>query len=223
MEKPEDLKIFIVSKASSCGECGENLGRGAWISLNRDKGALCLACSDLDHLVFLPSGNTALTRRSKKYSRLWAVVLKWSKARKRYERQGLLVEESALEQAEEDCAADEDERARRRLLAQERHAELDKAYVKSFAVAICEQFPGCPIRTANTVARHTCRKYSGRVGRSAAAKVLDPAAVTLAMIAYIRHTHTQYDELLMTGWNRHDARRKIQHEVEARLKQWRHR
>jgi len=38
-----------------------------------------------------------LTRRSGKYSTLSAVVLKWSRARKHYERQGLLVEESALQ------------------------------------------------------------------------------------------------------------------------------
>jgi len=74
--------------------------------LAKDKGALCLACADLDHLVFLPSGDTALTRRARKHSTLTAVVLKWSRARKRYERQGLLVEAGALEMAEEECSAD---------------------------------------------------------------------------------------------------------------------
>jgi hypothetical protein len=64
------------------------------------EGALCLACADLDHLWFLPSGDAALTRRAGKYSTLKAVVLKWSRARNRYERQGLLVEEAALHQAE---------------------------------------------------------------------------------------------------------------------------
>ena len=63
MEQATDLKVFITSRDSTCDECGENLGRKAWITLNKDKGALCLACADLDHLVFLPSGNTALTGR----------------------------------------------------------------------------------------------------------------------------------------------------------------
>jgi len=63
--------------------------------------AICLECADLNHLEYLPSGDAALTRRSKKYSKLTAVVLKWSKARKHYERQGLLVEVEALEKAEE--------------------------------------------------------------------------------------------------------------------------
>ena len=87
-----DLKVFISNRESKCDECGENIGHHAWIVLRGDKGAICLTCADLDHLVFLPSGDAALTRRSRKYSRLSAVVLKWSRARKRYERQGLLVE-----------------------------------------------------------------------------------------------------------------------------------
>jgi hypothetical protein len=93
-----EIKVFISHRNSKCGECGEELGTKAWITLEENKGALCLACADLDELVFLPSGDAALTRRSKKYSNLSAVVLKFSKARGRYERQGLLVEERALEQ-----------------------------------------------------------------------------------------------------------------------------
>ena len=72
-----------------------------------------MACADLDHLIFLPSGNTALTRRARKHSNLSAVVLKWSRARKRYERQGLLVEEQAIKRAEAECLADDEVRARR--------------------------------------------------------------------------------------------------------------
>lgn len=69
-----DLKVFISSRESTCDECGENLGRKAWISMLGDKGALCLACADLEHLVFPPSGDAALTRRAHKYSTLAAVV-----------------------------------------------------------------------------------------------------------------------------------------------------
>ena len=71
-----DLRVFITTGESECSECGEKLGRHAWIALAGDKGALCLPCADLDHLVFLPSGDAALTRRSAKYSILSAVVLK---------------------------------------------------------------------------------------------------------------------------------------------------
>src|SRR3989337_2154007 len=105
-----DLKVFITTSEASCDECGEELGRSAWITLVENKGAMCLACADLDHLVFLPSGDAALTRRARKHSTLAAVVLKWSRARKRYERQGLLVGILALERAEEECLADSEVR-----------------------------------------------------------------------------------------------------------------
>ncbi len=55
-----DITVFIVRRDVTCGECGEALGRHAWIMLDRERGALCLACADLDHLVFLPAGDTAL-------------------------------------------------------------------------------------------------------------------------------------------------------------------
>jgi len=91
-EANQELKVFISNRESICDECGDNLGSKAWITLAGVKGALCLTCADLDHLVFLPSGNAALTRRARKHSTLSAVVLKWSHARKQYERQGLLAE-----------------------------------------------------------------------------------------------------------------------------------
>ena len=72
----KDIKVFITTRDAACSECGEQLGRHAWITLVENIGALCLACADLDHLVFLPSGDAALTRRAGKYSTLKAVVLK---------------------------------------------------------------------------------------------------------------------------------------------------
>ncbi|MCF7972181.1 MAG: DUF2293 domain-containing protein, partial [Phycisphaerae bacterium] len=65
-----DIKVFISSQDSTCDDCGETLGHHAWITLQEDKKALCLACADLDHLVFLPSGDAALTRRARKHSKL---------------------------------------------------------------------------------------------------------------------------------------------------------
>ncbi len=176
MKHSEDLKVFISSRDSSCEECGESLGRGAWITLVEDKGALCLSCADLDHLIFLPSGTTALTRRSRKHSVLSAVVLKWSRARKRYERQGLLVEARALEQAEQECLADSDVRARRREREAGRRAKLDQRYVERFALRVRELFPGCPAGKEVVIAEYACLKYSGRIGRSAVGKSLDDEA-----------------------------------------------
>lgn len=167
-----DLKVFITKRDSTCDECGSELGRSAWITLVEEKGALCLSCADLDHLIFLPRGDAALTRRAHKYSSLSAVVLEWSRARKRYERQGLLVQEQALQQAEQECLADSEVRARRREREAGRRAELDQQYVKSFAERVRELFPNCPPGVEQIIAEQACQKYSGRVGRSAAAKKL---------------------------------------------------
>src|SRR3989304_6518142 len=103
MNNVTEIKVFIIRRESKCSDCKEKLERKSWITLERDKGALCLSCADLDHLLFLPSGDAALTRRAKKHSGLSAVVLKWSSARKRYERQGILAEEQAIEKAEKEC------------------------------------------------------------------------------------------------------------------------
>lgn len=215
-----DLKVFITTGASSCSECGEGLGRRAWITLVEGKGALCLACADLDHLVFLPAGDAALTRRSRKYSTLSAVVLRWSRARKRYERQGLLAEAEGLEQAEQECLADEEVRAQRREREAVRRAELDQQYVRQFAQRVRELYPGCPPGREFAIAEHACLKYSGRVGRSAAAKSFDEQAIRLAMVAHVRHRETSYDSLLASGYDRWEARAQVEGAVAQVLDQW---
>jgi hypothetical protein len=216
----EELKVFISTRESTCGECGENLGSKAWITLVGEKGALCLACADLDHLVFLPSGDAALTRRAKKHSTLSAVVLKWSRARNRYERQGLLVEEQALEKAEEECLADSEVRERRREREAVRREEMDRQYVEQFAQRVRELFPACPMGRETAIAEHACRKYSGRVGRSASAKSLGEDAVRLAVIAHIRHRETDYDRLLARGYDRREARTEVESAVGKVLRSW---
>ncbi len=219
-KKTADLKVFISNRDSTCDECGENLGRRAWIMLAGEQGALCLSCADLDHLLFLPAGDAALTRRSRKYSTLSAVVLQWSRARKRYERQGLLVEAEALERAEQECLADSEVRERRRQREAERRAELDRRYIEQFAARVRALFPGCPAGRESVIAEHACQKYSGRVGRSAAAKQLDEATVRLAVTAHIRHAETEYDRLLADGAERGAARTAVSADIERVLAAW---
>lgn len=108
--RPADL---VVVSALNDWECADCSGSGELLIMD-EMGPLCLACADLDHLVFLAAGDAALTRRAKRASMLSAVVVRFSRARKRYERQGILVEQEALERAEAACLADEDGRARRR-------------------------------------------------------------------------------------------------------------
>jgi hypothetical protein len=215
-----DLTVFITTGESSCSECGEALGHHAWITLVEGKGALCLACADLDHLLFLAAGNAALTRRARKHSTLCAVVLRWSRARKRYERQGLLVEREALERAEEECLADEEARARRRERATARREDLDQQYIEAFAGRVRALYPHCPPGREAAIAEHACRKYSGRVGRSAAAKSYDEQAIRLAVVAHIRHTETPYDKLLSRGLDRWEARAQVEEMVERVLAMW---
>ena len=221
MKKTFDIKVFISSRESCCEECHENLGRKAWVTLVKDKGALCLSCADLDHLVFLPAGDAALTRRARKHSTLSAVVLKWSRARKRYERQGLLVEVRALEQAEQECLADSEVRARRVERAAARRAELDQQYIRQFARQVRKLFSGCPPGRELSIAEHACLKYSGRIGRTAGAKSFDKQAIQLAVIAHIRHAETEYDFFLAKGYDRFDARAAVKDSVDQILMKWR--
>ncbi len=221
MKDDTEIKVFITSRESTCDECGDALGSHAWITLSRDKGALCLTCADLDHLSYLPSGDAALTRRAKSKSRLSAAVLKWSRSRKRYERQGLLVEEKALEQAEAECLADADLRQARKAREAEKREAMDKAYVKEYATMVRLLYPHMPSALEARIAEHACLKYSGRVGRSDRAKRFDPEAITLSVIAHIRHAKTDYDELLMRGFDRTDARGIVKDRIDEVLEEWR--
>jgi len=219
-KEDRDLKVFISNRESICDECGENLGSKAWITLAWERGALCLTCADLDHLVFLASGDAALTRRARKHSTLSAVVLKWSRARKRYERQGLLVEQEGLEKAEVECLADSKARELRNEREAARRAELDHRYVDQFAARVKELFPKCPAGREREIAEHACLKYSGRVGRSASAKALDVEAVRLAVIAHVRHQATKYDEFLARGYDRWEARAAVEEAIRRVLQTW---
>jgi hypothetical protein len=218
--KLEEIVVFSILKASQCSECSIHLEPGDWLKTEGDK-ALCLSCADMDHLVYLPSGNTALTRRSSKYTTLKAVLLRFSRSRKRYERRGILIEESALHRAEAECLADAEVRERQRLRSAEKRDQQDTEYIQEFAQQIQQQYRGCPVAEAEAIANHACQKYSGRVGRSAAAKEFEATVIELAVVAHIRHTHTRYDEMLASGWDRHEARGAIAADVQAVIEQWR--
>lgn len=216
----DKLLVFLVRRDTKCAECGEELFRGRMITMEKDRGAVCLKCADLDHLQFLPSGNTALTRRATKHSQLHALVLQWSRTRKRYERQGVLIEPEALEQAEVECLSDADRRERQRERRRIRDAELDQKYVVAFADQIRQLFPKCPRTEADRIAQHACCKYSGRVGRSAAAKEFEPEMIRLAVMAAVRHRFTNYDKLLLRGVERHKARALVRDAVERQIDRW---
>jgi hypothetical protein len=219
IEADGEIVVFSILKPSACSECGEELWEGSFLRMEKGK-PLCMECADLDHLVFIPRGDAALTRRSRKYSTLSAVVVRFSRSRKRYERQGLLVESAALERAEEECLSDEAKRRIAREKAAVAREQADQQYVAQFTDAIRSRYPDCPARETEAIAKHACAKYSGRVGRSAAAKSFDAAAIDLAVKAHVRHAHTEYDQLLSRGWERSEARWEVSDRVAEIMEQW---
>ncbi|MFF8658733.1 DUF2293 domain-containing protein [Streptomyces huasconensis] len=210
--------VFQPLKRRHCAECRS--GPLPLLVLERGE-PRCLDCADLGHLVYLPRGDTALTRRAREASRLSAVVVRFHRRRARYERQGVLVEEAALARAEARCLADAEARARRRARDAVRRAAEDVRFTAAFAGEIRRLFPGCPAERALAMATHASLRGSGRVGRSAAGRALSEAAVTAAVIAAVRHADTPYDRLLMSGVPRGEARRRIAPLVATTLRRWR--
>jgi hypothetical protein len=94
--RPPELVVVQTSKAWTCHRCG---GTGDLLIME-NPGPACLRCAGLDDLEFLSAGDALLTRRVKAKSAKHAVVVRFSKSRRRYERQGLLVEPQAVIQAQ---------------------------------------------------------------------------------------------------------------------------
>ena len=216
--RPPELVVVSPLGDFICSLCGE--GQGGWLMME-DDAPVCMACADMEHLVFLPSGDAALTRRARAGSRLSAVVVRFSRSRRRFERRGILVEEQALDGAELECLADGEARARRRERDGQRRASRDVELQARMAAEIVRLFPGCPPARAQSIAGHASVRGSGGVGRSAAGRALEPDALELAVAAAVRHEDTRYDELLMSGLARELARAQVRGEVLRVLDGWR--
>lgn len=220
LSTPAKPVVFQILRDSVCSECGAELERDSFLVMEAEQ-PLCLPCARLDDLEFLPAGDAALTRRSAKYSERTAVVVRFSRSRGRYERQGVLVEKPALEKAEQECVADAGERAKARAAGAARRQEQDRELIARMTVEIGKLFPRCPPREAAAIAAHTATRNSGRVGRTAAGRNLDEGALTAAVNAAVRHRHTAYDELLAAGIDRGDAGQQVAGQVQAVLAAWR--
>jgi hypothetical protein len=216
-ETSRDLVAIEPLRDFTCVSCGDT----GWLLVMDDAGPHCTRCADLDHLVFVPAGDAALSRRARRASTLSAIVVKFSRSRKRYERQGILVEPQALELAEQQCLGDAEARRRRRERDRLRREAEDVEFQARMAAEIVRQFPGCPERRAKQIALHAGQRGSGRVGRSAAGRALDDDAITLAVVASVRHEDTEYDELLMVGVPRIEARERVRSAVDRVLDRWR--
>src|SRR6202007_253942 len=95
---PELVVIQPLHTEWTCHRCG---GTGDLLMMETP-GPACLRCVGLDDLEYLPAGDAMLTRRAKAKSKRCAVVVRFSRTRRRYERQGLLVEPQALADAQRD-------------------------------------------------------------------------------------------------------------------------
>ncbi|KAA9149998.1 DUF2293 domain-containing protein [Amycolatopsis acidicola] len=217
--KAPDLAVWVTDKDWDCDVCRTRQPAGEFVLLEGEQ-RVCLSCADFDHLTFLAAGNAALSRRAKQESALSVLVMRFNRRRKRNERQGILVDEAALERAEAQCLADEDVRARRRERDAVRRAAQDVDFQAAMATEIRRLYPGCTAERAQAIAEHAGTRGSGRVGRSAAGRALDEEAVRLAVIASVRHQDTDYDALLMAGVPRADARDRIRATIDKVLASW---
>ncbi|RBP00861.1 hypothetical protein DFR50_1663 [Roseiarcus fermentans] len=93
---PELVAVIPLNREWKCHRCG---GAGDFLMME-DPGPACLRCVGLGDLEYLPAGDALVTRRAKAGSARHAVVVRFSRTRGRYERQGLLVEPQALAEAE---------------------------------------------------------------------------------------------------------------------------
>ncbi len=57
-----DLVVYSILRDSECFRCKKQLPHGSFLVMEKGE-PLCLDCADLGHLVYLPSGQAALTRR----------------------------------------------------------------------------------------------------------------------------------------------------------------
>lgn len=102
-DRPPELVVVMPLKADwKCHRCG---GTGGWL-LMEGPGPACLRCVGMDDLEFVPSGDALLTRRLKAKSTRGAVVVRFSRSRKRHERQGILVEPQVLAEVRQQLAKD---------------------------------------------------------------------------------------------------------------------
>lgn len=214
--------VYLTKKTTlSCMKCKRAVHEGdRFVAESEDKRGTCFKCSPFTEKEFLPSGDAAMTRRSKKHSRYCGVLLTWNKRRKRFERKGQYVEAKAIALAQKECDADAVKRKETNAKAAIKRAVIDKAYLINFAKAIREKYPKMPLNRETEIATHACEKHSGRVGRTAGAKQFDKEMIDRAVEAHIRHKETDYDLQFNKGKRKRAIRSEIKPLINQVLKSW---
>lgn len=104
--------------------------------------------------------------------------------------------------------------ATRRAATEKRDATL----VRQAAAELEKQFPKIPEAEEEAILKHGFRKYSGRVGRTSQMPM--SKKVVFAVIAHIRHKHTEYDRLMDGGMSREEARKAVAKKIQDMLRVW---
>jgi hypothetical protein len=94
----------------------------------------------------------------------------------------------------------------------------DSADIAKASTEVIAQFRKIPAAEKELVLKHGFKKHSGRVGRTSSISLAKK--VTLAVIAHIRHKHTEYDALLRAGEERGVARKSTWKKIEGVMNQW---
>lgn len=164
-------------------------------------GGFCLDCAGLGHLVYLPAGDAALTRRTTKTARLTIAV---GRVHTRRSREGVLAEQRDIEHAAQQCLADD-----------HRNAHTDDLG-RTIADGIRAEFPGCPPARAGGIARFLA-VYGGYSPNACK----HPDTICEWAAASVRHIDTGYDNLILSGVGPVDACRRVQPRVDDILGTWR--
>ena len=106
MDNPPELTVLRVFKDSECEACKKKIPNGSFLFVEVGQ-SLCLSCAKLDELEYLPRGNANLTRYVTKNSTTHVVIVEFSRFRKKYERQGILVEKTILREARKELLIDD--------------------------------------------------------------------------------------------------------------------
>lgn len=203
--RSREFRATALPYPSICSSCDSS----AEVLIKAKKGALCFDCVGLGHLVFLPSADAALTRRAKRASFMSVVVVCPTTRHYPYERLGILVANDALELAAQECLNDADARS------------MKDQSRDDYAEAIRSQFPGCPPARAKAIAFHAVLVSRGARRGVAAAGEHAPDAVRRAVSDSVRHVDTDYDDMLLSGIDPKEARKRLQHSVVHILDNWR--
>lgn len=176
---------------------------------------------------FVPRGDPALTRALLARGALRVV----DERRGKLVQVGVAATPESIAAAQAEVAATAGTRAVARERSRERREREEARYVVAFDAAVRRLFPSIPDRDREEIVQRTCEVGSRRVGRSAAAKDLDDEPIRLAVRAWIRHGHTDYDQMLdragvgrpfgrASKEARRDARKEIGPRVDAVARAW---